>query len=389
MSFENETSQLFLSHDVIGWNIETNSVTESHVFEVVTKMVDITCNNITEHAFEAQMGMPASCVTEYQKRAEQKYDNLNVTGENDVPVRRSNRIRKSVVKTDEIATPRSKKINKSNKNTDEGSLKIINSESKISNPDKNSNETSSQTISEKQPKSRGNKSPKTEKNKKRGLQTEKSSTQSEKKKPTRKKKCNKNEDTSDNNSNSIIVDDDDDDDLKAKEKSENVCEMPESSQNKKLENSNYNRSDNVSPKVNNDHTSDTDKSPESSIVKPVKLKSRWCRSSELEAVQNSEINFDNSEALLSIKTEPVDIPSTATVDTLSTTISIKEEPVEMPFETIVKIKEEPPDEPKVEVKKESENLAPPIYDHIEENIYRFNRYFALRLSVLLTVVCNM
>lgn len=348
-------------------------VTKNHISKLVEEMIEITCKNVSK---EVETTL---CISNKNKK-EQKFSNsANVTVESDMPVRRSNRIRRSVVKKDEFVTPRSKKTNKTSKNIETNNLKIA-SETDDTDSNNNPSDILSKDNTDKSPSNKVHKSSKAEKKQKSLQGSDKRSVQAEKKKPTRKKKCAKNEDISNDNINN--------DNESKSEKSDTSSELQIASDSKASDNdtnSEYIKAENNAlSKTGEDQNCEmNDKSSESCNIKPVKVKSRWWRSSELEAVKNSEsVTTDNIVAPCAIKVETTDSPLTICAQTAVTAISIKTEPNDSPLIPTVKIKEEMPKEPVIDDKKtdSTDNANSPSYEHIEENIYRFERYFFLFLT---------
>lgn len=105
-----------------------------------------------------------------------------------------------------------------------------------------------------------------------------------------------------------------------------------------------------------------DKPTEDSNPKPVKLKSRWCRSSELEAVLNTEVS-SVPEAITSVLQNPVDdivAPSVTVEPSVTEKMETDEQQFKMDDNSVVK------NETKATVER-------PVYEHIDDNIYRFTR----------------
>lgn len=347
---------------------EHSKVTKNHISKLVEEMIEVTCKNLSKQV-ETTL-----CISNNVKKEQKVSNSANVTGESDMPVRRSNRIRRSVVKKDEFITPRSKKTNKTSKNNETNSLKIT-SESNDTDSNNNPSDILSKANTDKSLSNKVLKPPKVEKKQKSLQGCNKRSVQAEKKKPTRKKKCAKNEDISNNNINN------DNESIKS-EKLDTSPELQISSDCKVSDNDtnseNIKAENNTLSKTGEDQNCEmNDKSSESCNIKPVKVKSRWWRSSELEAVKNSEsVNTDNIVASCAIKIEITDSPLTTNSQTAVTAISIKTEPNDSPLIPTVKIKEEISKEPIIDDKKNdpTDNVKLPSYDHIEENIYRFERY---------------
>ena len=335
--------------------------TENHVSNLVEEMIEVTCKNLSKQV--ETVSNIADNLKKIDRCKSEKTSNVN--GENDTPVRRSNRIRRSVVKKDEFISPRSKKSNKTKSST----LEASNTDS-----NNNPNEMLSKTNPDKSLSSKGQKLQKEEK-KQKGLQVNsKRSAQPEKKKTTRKKKCTKNEDVSSNNINY--------------ECESKKCEIPDTSSELLATsdhkhpdtdiNTECNKVNNIAlSKANEEQNCEVnDKSSESCNIKPVKVKSRWWRSSELEAVKNSKsVNTDSTVTSCINKIETSDSPLTIPVQMAATVISVKMELNDSLLIPTVQIKDEVSEEPKLEEKKHdtTEDTKPPPYDHIEENIYRFER----------------
>lgn len=347
---------------------EHSKVTKNHISKLVEEMIEVTCKNVSK---EVETTL---CISNNVKKEQKVSNSANVTVESDMPVRRSNRIRRSVVKKDEFITPRSKKTNKTSKNNETNNLKIT-SESNDTDSNNNPSDILSKANTDKSPSNKVHKPPKVEKKQKSLPSSNKRSVQAEKKKPTRKKKCAKSEDISNNNLNN------DNESVKS-EKLDTSPELQIASDCKVSDNDTNSEciktENNILSKTGEDQNCEmNDKSSESCNIKPVKVKSRWWRSSELEAVKNSEcVTTDNIVASCAIKIEITDSPLTTPAQTAASAISIKAEPNDSPLIPTVKIKEEISKEPIMDDKKSdsTDNANSPSYEHIEENIYRFERY---------------
>lgn len=375
-----------------------SDVSQKEISQIIFEMVEITSKQLSESNERNSVELGTQIITDSQVKeiVEQKpQNNVNVIAENDLPVRRSNRIRKSAVKKDEFVVPRTKKANRYHKTSDAMNLKLTEKNmSNVKNTHKNNesspnlkpvevdlkqalcgkniNEPSNKVLSNKFSKSKESKPCKVQKVKQKAMQNEKRNAQTEKKKPLRqKKKCDKSRESTDSSTDNI------DSECKKDEKSEILTSQPQTLPSSKIldnvSNPDDNKSENIlhEAKSSDDHNCDTvEKLPESSNTKPVKVKSRWLRCSELEAVMNSEsVNSEGTVSLASAISEIVEI-----------------QPNEGGLETV---KEEIPEEVITEdAKVFCLDSASPIYDHIEENIYRFNRKKCKSKKQVRRMVCD-
>lgn len=357
----------------------------SEILQIVTEMVE----TISKEGLEGKIAASSE--------HKQKSDDKSSVNENDVPVRRSNRIRRSVVRKDEFVTPRpSKKSNKNQRTFETSNQKIIVTETKNSLNENNNvgeildkvlldnnktikgdtkfpkedvSETSTKILQEKHLKCKSGKKSKTDKVNKKVPQISKQLIQGEKKK-TRKRKTN------------ITISDSEDGIKNASEsvvKNEEKCiafTEPDSLVvactkllNSVSESESKSETQIGSIKQNKDQVYQTDdqgsdKSVDSCNIKPVKVKSRWWRSSELEAVKNSE--SVNCDKLISVVKTEVD--ETNVIEEIENGVKPS---VIINVEDENKVSRDSPiPQAALEV---SEDTAPPQYDHIDENIYRFNR----------------